>query len=679
MSQLKPVRWVLLALLALGSAACVVPPAAEAARAEAEATLSQPPLGAFYRDGRLVLHYELGGEPVFFQAAWAIDEPSPPQHSFRVALLELAHEPPAKPAELARDWQPVTLLDYSRWQALVDMLLERFAPEDQASASLVTVQSEELVLHRDRDGSLRIHRLADKPAGLQVTRYITEEAFSEAANDTLRNELSGEAGGPAPALFAVGQDELGSAFVLFDFAHRQSVFIAHEPSPASPVLGLDFSIRMVDAIALRSHVYSTIRQPVTMVHRLFWLTAHSGMTMLPRGTLVTYDAPPLADRPPMDLDAWERNLDRLVGSDQYRGSIRLLIDGEAFFESLIQAIINAEKSIDVRLYIFDRDDYALRIADLLRQRSREIKVRVLVDRLGTLAAGRLPSGSPYHSRADPQVFIADYLRNDSKVEVRLVDNPWLTSDHTKVIVIDRHTAFVGGMNIGHEYRYKWHDLMVEVSGPIVKRLGKDFDKRWAHTGVGGDLAFAFAAMRPGKYAGPLDGPDFVKLRPLYTRTGDAQILRAQVAAMRAAQARIFIQQPYFSDDQMIAELIRARQRGVDVRVILPASSDSGFMNSANLITAKALARNGVRVYVYPGMTQVKAALYDGWAIIGSANFDKLSLRINQETNLATSDPRFAEQLKTELFDVDFAKSREWTGGEQVRWRDYIAKAIAEQL
>jgi phosphatidylserine/phosphatidylglycerophosphate/cardiolipin synthase-like enzyme len=103
------------------------------------------------------------------------------------------------------------------------------------------------------------------------------------------------------------------------------------------------------------------------------------------------------------------------------------------------------------------------------------------------------------------------------------------------------------------------------------------------------------------------------------------------------------------------------------------------MNSANLLAARAFLANGVRVYGYPGMTHVKAALYDGWATVGSANFDKLSLRINQETNLATSDPRFVDQLRRDLFEADFARSQEWTEARPVGWNDYIAEFIADQL
>src|SRR5574340_800507 len=596
------------------------------------------------------------------------------------ALLDLSTDAPATPAALQRDWQPVALLAHTRWEALVNALLERLAPADAATGTLVAIPGADFVLHRGRDGRLRSYRLEDKPATLQVGRRVSEEAFAELANNSLKAELAKAGAAAGPVLFPVGEDELGGAFVLFDFERRQSVFIAQPPSPLPPGQKLGFSLRLVDALALRSHVLSALRHPVTMTNRLFWLTAHSGATLLPRGVAAANGAPPpLAAGEEMDPGAWERRLDELVGPGQYRGSMQTLIDCEAFFVSLVQAIQEARESIDIRLYIFDSDDYALRIADLLKARSREIRVRVLVDRLGTMAAGQVPSKSPYYSREQPPLSIADYLRRDSNIEVRVVNNPWLTSDHTKVIVVDRSQAYIGGMNIGREYRYEWHDLMVKVKGPIVGRLSMDFEKRWAHTGLGGDLAFFIESRKEEPGTGATNEPDFIDIRPLYTRTGDAQILRAQLAAIRQAKSRIFIEQPYVSDDELIAELIRARRRGVDVRVVLPTRNDSGFMNSANLLAARAFLANGIRVYGYPGMTHVKAALYDGWVTVGSANFDKLSLRINQETNLATSDPRFVGQLARELFEADFARSREWTEARPVGWNDYIAEFIADQL
>ncbi|NIO40365.1 MAG: cardiolipin synthase B, partial [Burkholderiales bacterium] len=101
---------------------------------------------------------------------------------------------------------------------------------------------------------------------------------------------------------------------------------------------------------------------------------------------------------------------------------------------------------------------------------------------------------------------------------------------------------------------------------------------------------------------------------------------------------------------------QARRRGVDVRVIIGSSNDSGILNLSNQATANVMLRNGIRVYVYPGMTHVKAAVYDGWACLGSANFDKLSLQINQEVNLGTSHPEAVEDLLESVFYPDFAKS-----------------------
>src|SRR5208283_1308226 len=121
---------------------------------------------------------------------------------------------------------------------------------------------------------------------------------------------------------------------------------------------------------------------------------------------------------------------------------------------------------------------------------------------------------------------------------------------------------------------------------------------------------------------------------------------------------IYIETPYFDDDSSLRALIRARQRGVDVRVVFPARNDSGVMQVNNALVAGDLVRSGIRVYAYPGMTHVKAAIYDGWACVGSANFDKMSLRVGQELDVGFSDSAAVDQLKRELFDKDFARSRE---------------------
>jgi cardiolipin synthase len=114
---------------------------------------------------------------------------------------------------------------------------------------------------------------------------------------------------------------------------------------------------------------------------------------------------------------------------------------------------------------------------------------------------------------------------------------------------------------------------------------------------------------------------------------------------------------------------------VDVRVILPRGTDIPGGNSSNFVTANYLRKNGVRVYLYPGMTHVKALIVDGWACLGSANFNHLSLRLNQEVNVATSDAATVGRLRRELFEVDFDKSHELREAIPVGWTDHLVEEL----
>ncbi len=425
-------------------------------------------------------------------------------------------------------------------------------------------------------------------------------------------------------------------------------------------------------------VRKPLLRPFSSFNRLLFLTAHTSIDLVKPVSLI-WEAkgpvPPVSQRPGMDLVQWERQLDALTGTRESRGSIRLLIDGDRFFPRFVDAVMAARSSVHLRSYIFDTDDYATAMADLLRQRSEQIEVKVLLDGLGTMVAGGVAPESMPRS-FDPPGSMERYLERDSKVSVRVQSNPWLTGDHTKTFIIDRQTAFVGGMNIGREYRYDWHDLMMEVRGPVVEELDREFDKAGSRAGFFGDLAYLARSLGPKKQVEAGAG---YPVRVLYTKPGESQIYRAQLAAIRAAQRYIYIHNPYFSDDEFLVELVRARRRGVDVRVILPTRGDNPIMDRSNRLAANAMFRRGIRVYLYPGFSHVKAAIYDGWACLGSANLDKMSLRVNEELNLATSHRDVVMALEDQLFVPDFEKSTEMTRPLEEDWSYYLAELLADQL
>ncbi len=391
--------------------------------------------------------------------------------------------------------------------------------------------------------------------------------------------------------------------------------------------------------------------------------------------LQRHPIPPLNSDRGMDLVAWELELDAMTGRAASRGSMRLLVDGEAYFSRLEDAIAGARRSIDIRTYIFDNDDFALEFADRLRARASEVDVRIMVDGLANIFAPRTDSASMPDDIVLP-ASMGRYLTHASPLKFRRQSNPWLTGDHAKVTLIDATTAFVGGMNIGREYRYDWHDMMIEVNGPIVDELQRDFDRTWARAGVLGD--FAGISGRRTQAAKAHDAGGY-PIRILQTSIHDSELYRAQLAAIRRAEGYIYIQNAYFSDDKILFELIRARRRGVDVRVILSSANDSQLLGMSNHTAINTMLRNGIRVFSYPGMTHLKAAIYDGWVCVGSANFDKLSLQVNREINLGTSHPAVAQALLAQVFEPDFAVSRELTQPGRVGARHHFAELLVDEF
>jgi cardiolipin synthase len=392
-------------------------------------------------------------------------------------------------------------------------------------------------------------------------------------------------------------------------------------------------------------------------------------------TLELEPIPPVKNAPAMNLEAWEQELDQITGIKSSLGEIEFLIDGDEYFSRLEEAFNEAEDTIDIRTYIFDNDDVGLEFADILKHKSAQVDVKVLIDGLGDLIATHTDSESMPTDLNLPSS-VTDYLKHDSKVRVRVQSNPWFTGDHVKTTIIDDNLAFVGGMNIGREYRYDWHDMMMEVSGPVVKQLQFEFDKTWAKSGVLGDLALMTRSLRGYKRE---IGQTGYPIRVLTTSIQNSEIHRTQIAAIRSAQNRIYLQNAYFSDDIILYELAKARRRGVDVRVIVSASNDNAAMKMSNESTINTMLENGIRVYSYPGMTHLKAAVYDGWACLGSANFDKISLHINQEINLGTSHPETVQKLLDRVFIPDFAMATELDTTIPLRWTHRIAEVIADEI
>ena len=427
---------------------------------------------------------------------------------------------------------------------------------------------------------------------------------------------------------------------------------------------------------VRSHTVGIVMRPFSAVSRLTFVSLNTVTTTFKPAYSASVEklpVPPLNDGPGMDLVAWEAYLDDKTRASS-KGTVDLLIDGHEFFPRFEQAVNAAEESIFVRMYIFDNDDFAVSVGELLKRRSNEgVETKVLLDGIGTIVSTIEQQESLPADHVPPKS-VRKFLEEDSRVDVRQTQNPWLTGDHVKTVIIDERVAFTGGMNIAREYRHEWHDMMLELRGPVVDVLQHEFNKAWAHAGFFGDLAYARAAAK--RQPAAVDDVGY-PVRTLYTRTEDAEIYRVQRKAIQRAQRYVYVQNPYFTDDVMLYELARARKRGVDVRVIIPLETDRGLITRNNVLAANALLRNGVRIFIYPGMSHVKAALFDDWACLGTANWDRWSLYLNKELNIATSEPTVVQALRKKLFEKDFETAVELTEEIPEHWSDYLYEVFGD--
>jgi len=596
-------------------------------------------------------------------------------------LLPLQYQRDERWTDLPPDRHAIRLLSADEWAEFRDRFFATLLAPGADQGLVLNLNIDDYFLWYDAQGRFQSVPILEKPGGLSVSRSLPFSEFLRLGLPLLEDYLAGKGISNRRIGFNTGDTgDYSLPFLYVNLDIPVAVFVRlpregrqfHTGSKSIPI------VQTAGHVA-GSHTSAVVFRPVSSVYRLLFVATDTVTeTILPDYLVMLEETevPPVVIAPPMDPAEWERRLDALTGRPASLGQIRYLVDGEEFFTRFIDALSGANASIDLRTYIFDNDDYATRFAEFLKRRSREgVEVRVLLDGLGTIISTLEEQESLPKNYEGPSS-VRKYLETDSEVDVRQASNPWLTGDHVKTATIDRRIAFTGGMNIAREYRYDWHDLMMELTGPVVGVLQDEFDKSWAHAGFLGDFTYLF---RSSGGPPPDASRDDYPVRVLFTRVDDPEIFTAQREAIRGARSRVYVENAYFTDDAMLYELARARRRGVDVRVIMPLVTDRGPITRNNALAANAMLQHGIRVFVYPGMSHVKAAVFDGWACLGSANWDRLSFRINKELNIATSHPQAVTELEERLFVPDFERSVEITEPFPERWTDYLIELVGDYV
>jgi cardiolipin synthase len=333
-------------------------------------------------------------------------------------------------------------------------------------------------------------------------------------------------------------------------------------------------------------------------------------------------------------------------------AVTLFYDTTPAYEALLDAVEGARHHVHLEYFIFRSDQAGHRLLDLLVRKAKEgVEVRLLVDAMGARNLGPRTLAPLRAAGGRAAAFLSiNPLRSRLQVNLR---------NHRKIVVVDGRVAFTGGMNIGDEYLGRserfgyWRDTVVRVEGPAAHDLQRVFCEDW-------DFASRETVGGPAYFPEPVPAGDAAVQ---VAESGPDQevntIREIYFAAVLSARERLWIASPYCVPDAGLLDALRlARYRGVDVRFLTLSKPDHLLSFYAGRYYWGELLDLRVKIYQYvKGMMHSKVVLVDDrWAMVGSANLDNRSLRLNFEAGCALHTPALVADL-ADAFRRDLADAR----------------------
>jgi cardiolipin synthase len=365
-----------------------------------------------------------------------------------------------------------------------------------------------------------------------------------------------------------------------------------------------------------------------------------------------------------------REIEKIYG-DSFTGgnSARLLWKNGELFKAIFDSIAGAERFVCLEFYIFRNDETGIELADLLKKKAAEgVRIYILYDHFGSFGT--------------PQKFWAGLKQ--SGINVRASHpfkwtSPLLYArrDHKKLILVDGKKVFTGGLNIANEYRgyylkhrATWRDTGIMLEGPIAMTLLSEFRKSW--------LLWGGKPVETAKNSRLKVESDNLEIKtlnsdlpvlPIFASSsrGRRRLRRLLYYSINHARKSIFLTTAYFTPSRrMIDMLSEAVKRGVIVKLLLPLKSDVPAADYAGRASFTELLKAGVQIYTYKGrILHAKTSVFDScWSIVGSANLDFQSLRINDEGNVGILDKNLGQKM-IDVFEEDIKSSariylEQWT-------------------
>jgi cardiolipin synthase A/B len=358
----------------------------------------------------------------------------------------------------------------------------------------------------------------------------------------------------------------------------------------------------------------------------------------------------------------DQMLSRVAGTPPVPGNrLSLLRDGTENYPAWFEAIGSARRTIHFENYIIRNDGIGRQLTAALMERARAgVRVRLLYDWLGSFS--KVPRRLWRELR-------------QAGVEVRSFNPPriespfgWLSRDHRKMLSVDGRVGFVSGLCVGDMWVgdprrgvEPWRDTGVRLEGPAVADLELAFFHSWTEAG---------GTMEPGELPVPGDLPRVgdIPVRLVESQPSDMGLYRLDLLIAAGSRRTLWLTDAYFvGTTAYMQALAEAARDEVDVRLLVPGTSDLTLTQKLSRTTYRPLLEAGVRIFEWNGpMLHAKTAVSDGrWARVGSTNLNLASWLTNWELDVTIDDPGFARQME-DMFLADLERSTEVVLGERHR-------------
>jgi len=369
--------------------------------------------------------------------------------------------------------------------------------------------------------------------------------------------------------------------------------------------------------------------------------------------------------------------------------VTLLADGQAAYAAMFKAMQSARDHINLETYIIDDDDVGRKFSDLLlKKRAEGVQVNLIYDSVGSFNN----PASFFKRLTDGGIKVVEF----NPINPLKARGNWLLAhpDHRKILIVDGKIAITGGINISSVYSSRlsggrviekgkplpWRDTDVQIEGPAVAEFQKLFLDTWSkQNGPKLSERNFYPRMKE-------EGNALVRVVGSIPGADNRIMFIVYVAAITFAEHSIHLTNAYFiPDDQILKAFTDAARRGVDVKIILPGTTDSAVALYAARYNYSGLLESGVKIYERRNaLLHAKTAVIDGvWSTVGSTNMDYWSLLSNDEANAIVLNRDFAAEMeKTFTKDIGeshqikqeewkerplFSKIREWFAHLFIRW------------